>query len=239
MKREQLQRAFVLHRRPYRETSFLVELLTQDHGRMSVIARGVRKRQSSTQGVLQPFNEILASWAGKGELMTLTHVEMTAEPIRLQGECLFAGFYLNELLTALLEKWDPHTQVYAAYATTIRALQTGVLDEKILRSFELRLLEELGYGLLPKTETLLQQAFSLDKHYRFISEQGFVPCEDQAGASMASNLFSGNMLYAIARQCWDEPGSLQEAKRLIRLVLTPLLGMRQIHSRQLFMINSD
>ena len=94
-KRILLQPAFVLHRRAYRETSFLVELLTKEHGRFTTIARGVRKAHSATQGLLQPFIPLLVSWAGRGELMTLSQVEVNGEVKSLRGECLCAGFYLN------------------------------------------------------------------------------------------------------------------------------------------------
>src|SRR5579864_5526181 len=111
MKRIDLQPACVLHRRPYRETSFLVDLFTPDYGRLTAVAKGARKIKSGIQGLLQPFLPLVVSWTGKGELMTLTHTELAPQqtPCQLRGDCLFAGFYLNELLVCLLQKWDAHT----------------------------------------------------------------------------------------------------------------------------------
>src|SRR3990167_3982988 len=106
MRRISFQSAYVLHRRSYRETSFLVELFTLDHGRVTVAAKGARKAKSSTQGLLQPFTPLMVSWSGKGELMTLVQADAHGEVRGLKGDALFAGFYLNELLTALLQKWD-------------------------------------------------------------------------------------------------------------------------------------
>src|SRR5687767_7577244 len=99
------QQAYVLHRRPYRESSFLIELFTLDHGRMSVIAKGARKAHSGALGLLQPFTPLWINCRGRGELLTLTHYETQGVAQSLQGECLFAGFYINELLIALLQKW--------------------------------------------------------------------------------------------------------------------------------------
>ncbi len=235
MKRILLQPAYVLHRRAYRETSFLVELFTPDYGRLTVVARGARKERSITQGLLQPFVPLLVSWAGKGELMSLTQLEANGAAKHLHAECLFAGLYLNELLTCLLQKWDSHPGLYAAYEKGINALQGDVLQQKVLRSFEKYLLEELGYGQLPKNEISLHNTFSPDKYYRFIPEHGFVLSELGVRAEVKSTIFSGKSLLAIAKEDWQRHETLQDAKRLTRLVLAPLLGSRPIYSRRLFL----
>lgn len=234
MKRVLLQPAYVLHRRAYRETSFLVELFTKEHGRLTVVAKGVRKLRSTSSGLLQPFVPVLVSWAGKGELMALSHIEANGEVVRLQGECLFAGFYLNELLMCLLQKWDAHEELYAMYEKTLSALQSNRLNQKTLRVFEKYLLEDLGYGLLPKSDALLKTRLLPDKHYRFIPEQGFVLSELGDPSQSQSTIFSGKSLLTIAGEKWDDEQSLQDAKRLTRFVLAPLLGARPIHSRRLF-----
>lgn len=248
MKRVHLQPAYVLHRRPYRETSFLAELFTPHHGRLTVVARGARKSRSPASGLLQPFVPLLVSFAGKGELMALSHVEANGTMRQLEGECLFAGFYLNELLVHLLQKWDAHPGLYAAYENAVSALQGHAVQQKILRSFEKCLLEEIGYGLLPKSENSLHNTFSPELFYRFMPEHGFVVCEpvsergqdlsnDTGGADRQSqaNLFSGKSLIAIAKDEWQDEACLRDAKRLTRFVLAPLLGNRPIHSRRLFM----
>lgn|SRR3990167_9055729 len=236
MKRILLQPAFVLHRRPYRETSFLVELFTQDYGCITVIAKGVRKVKSPNQGLLQPFTPLFVSCSGKGDLLLLTHCEPCGEFKSLQGPCLFAGFYLNELLLCLLQKWDPHSNLYHAYQKTITALQCGTLEEKILRSFEKYLLDELGYGLPTVASASSQHVLILDSYYRFIPEQGFVLSEYHESARQ--HLFSGKTLLAIAKEKWEEEGVLLAAKRLIRLVLASLLEGKELYSRHLF-IQSD
>ncbi len=233
MKRVLLEPAYVLHRRPYRESSFLVELFSSEHGRFTVIAKGVRKARSYSQGLLQPFVPLLVSWSGKGELMMLNEVEPNGEGKRLQGECLFAGFYLNELLMYLLQKWDAHPGLYTVYENTLTALQTPSLEQRVLRLFEKRLLEELGYGLLLKADAALQQQIVPEQYYRFVPEQGFVVTDSQ-DTSQSGVVFLGKSLLAIAKEEWQDEESLRDAKRLIRLLLTPLLGSRLLHSRRLF-----
>jgi DNA repair protein RecO (recombination protein O) len=232
MKRVTLERAYVLHRRSYRETSFLLEVFTQQQGRFTVIAKGARNLRSALPGMLQPFIPLLISFAGRGELMTLVQAELNGEVKPLQGECLFAGFYLNELLMCLLQKWDPHPNLYHIYVNTLKLLQHPPLQQKTLRLFEKNLLEELGYGLMPTLDRL-PQTFYANRFYRFTREQGFVLSEFSV-SSATSNIFSGESLLALATGNLENEDSLRDAKRLMRFVLAPLLGERPLHSRRLF-----
>ncbi len=232
MKRISFQPAYVLHRRSYRETSFLVELFTPEHGRVTVAAKGARQAKSSLQGLLQPFTPLMVSWSGKGELMTLVQADARGEVRRLKGDALFAGFYLNELMMALLQKWDAHPNLFRAYEETLTALQDVPLNQRALRIFEKILLEELGYGLMPRDGS---SVFLEDKYYRFVPDQGFVISELGEDAKAKSVLFSGKSLLAMANDDWRDEDCMKDAKRLTRFVLTPLLSGRPIHSRKLFM----
>lgn len=235
MKRVTFQPAYVLHRRLYRETSFLVELFTPEFGRLTVAAKGARQVKGGSAGLLQPFTPLHVSWSGKGELMTLTQAEARGSINLLQGDALFAGFYLNELLMALLQKWDAHPDLFISYDQTLMAMQAQPLDQRILRSFEKVLLNELGYGLMPRDEAQQNADFQPDKYYRFVPEQGFVISELGEDAKAKTSLFSGKSLLAMARDDWQEEESMRDAKRLTRFVLAPLLGGKTIHSRRLFM----
>ncbi len=121
--RVNLQPAYLLHRRPFRDSSQLVELFTAEHGRLSLVARGVHRkaRGGSTGAMLQPFVPLLVSFSGRGELKTLTHTEVAGRPQRLSGATLFSGFYLNELLVRLLHRYDPHPPLFASYGDTLSA----------------------------------------------------------------------------------------------------------------------
>ena len=147
MSDQAMQPAFVLHRRAYRESSLLVELLTRDAGRIGVVARGARRRRGSTP--LEPFAELLVRWGGRGELGQLHAAERAGRSPGLAGAALYSGFYLNELLVRLLRRHDPHPEIYTGYAATLDALATTSADgvEALLRLFECRLLDACGYGM--------------------------------------------------------------------------------------------
>lgn len=235
MKRVLHQPAYVLHSRAYRETSALVEVWTQDHGRLTLLARGVKKSKSSLAGVLQPFTPLLVSFVGRTELMTLSGAEMHQPAFPLVGDCLFAGLYLNELLMALLERFDPHPPLYFAYEQSLQALSVSPLQLAVLREFEQTLLAELGYGLFPTNPTALARAFAESASYLYFHEQGFTLDTQQRSGARPGNAFTGLELLAIAKREWHTDGALSAAKRLTRLALQPLLGSRTIHSRQLFL----
>ena len=146
--RVQLQPAYLLHRKPFRDTSLLLEVFTREFGRIGLVARGARGPRSKLKGVLQPYQPLLLSWSGRGELPTLTSAESQAGALFLQGNALISGFYLNELLMRLLARHDPHTELFISYQT---ALQRLIMNDELdwtLRLFERDLLQQLGYGLL-------------------------------------------------------------------------------------------
>lgn len=220
----ELAEAFILHRRYYRETSLIVELFTKDYGRVAAVARGTRKAGSHTAGLLQPFTPLLVSWYGKGELMTLTHVEANGFLGALLGKNLRCGFYLNELIIRFLAKQDAHAQLFEIYKQAIIELQraANAVDEKILRLFEKQLLVEIGYGL--PTEAV----FNADASYAFDVSRGFVL------ANAGQQCFSGKMLNALLSEDFEDSCLLQEIKRVMRLVFSSLLGGRPLQSRKLF-----
>ncbi|MDR3490859.1 MAG: DNA repair protein RecO [Gammaproteobacteria bacterium] len=227
-----LQPAFVLHLRPYRETSVLLDLLTLDHGRISLVARGVRQNKSRLRPILQPFLPLLVSWQGKGDLGTLLTVEPNGYPTRLIGECLLSGLYLNELLMRVLHKHDPYPQLYTIYQGTLLELQGAKVEEKRLRLFEKKLLEEVGYGLRLDCEVSSQKPLEAENDYHFLPEHGF---ELASESSHIATSFSGKSLLALAREELEDEICLRDAKRLMRLALAPLLGQSRLYSRQLFM----
>src|SRR5690242_7885845 len=138
--------AYLLHQRAWRETSKLLEIWSRDHGRVGLVARGVRRPKSPQRSLLQPFTPLLMSWSQRGELGNLGAVEAAGRPTILKGRPLMAAFYMNELLLRLLPRQDAHASLYDAYAQTLEAL-AGERPAAALRLFEIQLLSSIGYGL--------------------------------------------------------------------------------------------
>jgi DNA repair protein RecO (recombination protein O) len=228
-----VEAAFVLHTRPWRETSVLAELFTAEHGRLGVVARGVRRGRRGGSSPLRPFVALRCLWRGRGELRTLT----TAEPERpfvLVGDALFGGLYLNELLVRLLQREDAHPELFLAYARAVAALAgPAPALEPVLRRFEFGLLEELGYGF-PLDLDATGRPVRADARYRFEAEAGLLPVEGVEEGGGPGRGFPGAALLALAAGDFDEAETRRVAKRLARQALAPHLGDRPLHARALF-----
>jgi len=146
-----LEPAFMLHHRAYRNTSLIVDLFTLHHGWISAVAKGVKSTKSPLRNNLQTFQPLLVSWCGRGEMVTLTQVEIDTPMRSIQNDYLAWGFYINELLYKLLEKHDPCPQLFSHYQNLLLELAHATATEKHLRLFEQNLLAELGYGLQLET----------------------------------------------------------------------------------------
>lgn len=220
-----LQPAFILHRRPFRETSLLLDVFTQEYGRVSLIAKGVKSPRSKWRGILEPFLPLLIAYRGKTELMHLQIAEPAGVPVFLQKNNLTVGFYLNELLIKLLQKQDPHPMLFNAYQNMIFHLAKNQLDQKTLRLFEKKLLEEIGYGLPFKH-------IEADQFYRFCGEQGFVLCS-QNETIKKTPIFSGKNLLALCAGELNNSNVLQDANKILRFAIAHVLGNKTIQSRKL------
>lgn len=228
--RVSLQPGFVLHARPYRDTSMLVEAFTPEFGRIGLVARGVRGKRSRTRGAIQPFRSLLLSWSGGGELYTLTGTEEIATFALRAGNALASGFYLNELLLRLTQRDDNQARLFASYSQALRRLEAGEALGPVLRIFEKRLLAELGYGLLLERTADEGQPIAADRLYRYLVETGPLPDRGAGGTGVAVH---GASLLALAREELIDPRVLEETKRLMRSVLAHYLGPRPLKSREL------
>jgi len=214
------QPAYVLHARPYRETSLLLECLTRDHGRLGVVARGVRgERAKLRRAQLEPFQPLALDLLLRGEMATLTGAETVGMPMRLGGDHGLAGLYLNELVVRLTARQDALPALFDAYARTLARLAAGEPAGWTLRRFERDLLEAIGYGLQLRSEAGGEEVLQAQAHYRYDVEQGAVRCA--AGAARAVR---GGDLLALAEDRMPDPAGAAALRRLMREVIRYHLG---------------
>lgn len=227
-----LQPAYVLHSRPYRDSSAIIEVLTAEQGRISLVGKGARRRSrgGSQAALLQPFTPLLLSFSGRSELRNLTHVEAAGAALTLRGERLYSGLYLNELLVRLLHRHDPHPLLFAIYGESLRALAGQEAVDPVLRRFELGLLQDLGYGFPLDAEGDTGEGLREEGWYHFDPELGLV---GSAGAVPDRPAFLGRDLLRMARGDF-EGDARAAAKRLMREALAVHLGGASLKSRELF-----
>lgn len=226
-RRVELAPVFVLHHRPWRDTSRMLDVLSREHGRLTLFARGVRGPRSRTASLLQPFTPLLASWTGSGDAAQLTHVEAAAAgTVGLPAAALLSGWYLNELLLKLTLRVDPQPAVFDLYAQALDRIRTAPSPAPALRAFERDLLELLGYGLELRREARGGAPLRADAYYHFHADLGFV--ETPAGAD---NAYAGRSLLALADDDLQEAPVLEDARRLMRAALDHALEGRELRTR--------
>jgi len=229
--RIQLARAFVLHTRPFRDTSLLVDLLSQEHGRFTAVARGARSQRSTLRGLLQPFIPLLVSWYGKRELMTMTGAEPASRPFLFQGNSLLSAMYLNELLVRLLHQHDPDPSLFENYQLALQSLSDNNEIEMVLRRFEYQLLDSLGYGF-HWDRTADDKLIESGHQYQFDPMHGFIM---ETGDVNNTHHFLGQHLLAIANDEWGNAIAKQTAKHVMRAAINFHMAQGgRIHSRDLF-----
>lgn len=234
MHRVSEQPAYLLHSRPYRDSSRLCEFFSRDYGRVAAVMRGVRnanRRSRAAQAALQPFVPLLLGWTGRGELKTVTSLEADQPPRSgLQGRQLFSGLYVNEITERLLHRDDAHGNLYAAYVDCVAGLAADGDAQPVLRRYEFALLEELGYGVCLDTDADSGEPLDPDASYVYLPEHGL---SRRYSAASGEVLFAGGDLLDAAAGEWHR-ASLGCAKQLARIALAPLLGEVPLRSRDLF-----
>ncbi|MCU0761046.1 MAG: DNA repair protein RecO [Steroidobacteraceae bacterium] len=231
-RRTELAAAYVLHHRPWRDTSRLLDVFARDHGRMALFARGVRGPKSRLASLLQPFQPLLLCWSGNGDPGQLTRAEPGSEdgvdlPAPLPPATLMSAWYLNELLLKLTTRLDPQPALYLAYEAALAALRRGEPAAPVLRRFELQLLELLGYGLDVLHEARSGGPVEAGSYYHFHPSLGFVALSSDPGP----DAIPGTSLLALATGRFEDTRALDDARRVMRIALDHLLEGRELRTR--------
>jgi len=240
-----MQKGYILHSYPYRNSSMLIEVFTREHGRTGLVARGARTQKSKYYGILQPLSPLYLSWSGRGDLSTLTGAEKQGYQHNGYRSSIMSAFYLNELILKLLHRHDPHEKLFDIYERTL--IEIGVVRgadintseqpiskhqvEKALRLFELQMLNELGYGLVLDHDVESGMPIKDDINYNYYIDRG--PIEEQLDKKQAVRI-SGSSLINIARGILDDDKTRRQAKRLMHTMIDNLLDGRPLNTRVIY-----
>lgn len=222
--------AYVLHRRSYRETSYLVDFFTLSGGRVSAVAKGVKNSKSDRKSLLQPFGPVRIQLSGKSELKNLNQIESGGPSHRLAGKALFCAMYLNELINRVMPAGLASEALFTHYQQALGLLsEQHQMEDVVLRQFEFALLEEMG--LLPDwlNDAASDQPVQSDQWYMFVAEQGVMA----APAHIQRGRFPGQGLIDMTEGNWTQ-AARKTAKIITRQALHLLLGDKPLKSRELF-----
>jgi DNA repair protein RecO (recombination protein O) len=223
------QPGFVLHSYPYKETSLIIDALTRDYGRITLVAKGAKRPHSKLRGVLQTFQPLSISWSGKSEVRTLIGAEWVGGLLPLERSALLCGFYLNELLVKFLAKDDPHPVLFDHYIASLNQLAHDEMAPIVLRKFERALLKETGVAGDFTTCTTTGEMVSPEQIYIVDPERGPRPAKlsDHAPA------VSGKTLLDMEREDYSNATTQMQSKFLMRFLLAHHLGGAPLNTRQI------
>ena len=222
--------AYILNQRPFRDTSVLLDLFTEDYGRIRCVARPAKKRGKIIKGNLEPFRYLKMQWTGRGDLQTLTEAdERGRHPI--PSSELMLGIYLNELLLLLTRQHVVQPALFSAYKYTLHKLSDPLVNQHIMMRFEVYLLASLGYPL--SIDENLDSAISQKMRYRFTQENGL----EAYGSTDSNDIESGIIIDASLLAGLADMQNMSDAQwRSLRVFLDKVfnaLAPGKIHSRRL------
>lgn len=222
--------AYLIHQRPYSETSQIINLFSRHYGRVDAIAKGSKRPKSKFKSFLQPFSPILVSWSGRSQLKTLRSVDISlGKQSNVSRKHLMSAFYLNELILSFLTTADPYPDLFDAYSLAINNLSNADSSEIILREFEIQLLTEIGYAINFQTEAMSSKKIEPNLSYRFIAEEGFV---SSVTSSARDALIKGSVIQSIDRKDFSQPETMRAAKRIIRESVKYHLSGKELNTKK-------
>lgn len=229
MIRVERQAGWIIHRRPWRESSLLIEMFTPDHGRVGLVARGARSERSAWRGLSEPFRPLEASWTRRGEMGTVSGLEQVGPACALSGRGLFCGLYANELVLRLIGRDDPHPEVHDAYGRLLGALAAArEAQSLLLRRFELALLTGMGVAPDLDRDAASGEPIRPDRLYHLRPEIGLVAVERPGRA-----VFAGTVIEALRRGDTDDRETARAMRELMRLLIDEQLDGRPLAARRL------
>ena len=230
-RRKQLQPAWLLHHRPWSDSSRILDLVTRDHGRVTLFAHGARRAKSPLRGVLRPFQPLVISWSGRADGGTLTSAEAAGRAPALEPGRLLSAYYLNELLLRLLPREDRHETLFDAYGAALAVLGAGE-EQPALRGFERVLLEELGYGVDLTRDAGSGRPLEGDRYYHFEPGRGVLAVRE---GDPGPDVHAGRDLLAVARGELGLAAAQRAARGIYGAAIAQCLEGRGLASREVML----
>lgn len=228
MIRVEAQPGWVLHRRPWGESSFLIEFFSRDYGRIGLVGKGARSARSKWRGLVEPFCLLSASWTRRGEMGTLTMLEPADSRCFLEGRALWCGLYANELLIRLVARDDPAPTLFETYSSLLPRLADRAEQARALRRFELVLLESMGIAPDLAHDAEASKPIRPNRLYHLDPDVGLVSV-DRPGRSV----FRGSVIQRLLNDRLESAEDARVARSLTRMLIEHQLDGRPLQTRRL------
>ena len=141
-------RGLVLRATETKEADYILTVLTAEHGRLAVIARGARRRSSKLAAACQhlAFSELVLYRRGSWHYLDEASTIALFDGLRADLEKLSLASYFAEMAEAVTSEDLPSGEVLSLLLNSLYALDTLDRPNELVRAaFELRLLALSGY----------------------------------------------------------------------------------------------
>lgn len=233
--------ALVLRVVEWSETSSIVTLFSREFGKIRGLAKGARRPKGPFESALDLLSTCQVVFLRKSsealDLLTEAKLQRRFRPRAGELPCLYAGYYVAELLNDLTDDYDPHPELFDAAEQTLLELSSGSLPAPIaVLRFELAALSALGH--LPSLDACVECGKPVDHAGRipFGLLAGGVLCRDcRPGKPQVVSLSPAGLQVLVdfadlAAETWRtqdfDRGPLGEVRGLLNNYIAHLLGHR-------------
>jgi DNA repair protein RecO (recombination protein O) len=170
--------AIVIGRTNFGEADRIIRIITPDCGKLSAIAKGVRRIKSRSGGHLELFSDVALTLAKGRNLDVVTSARLAWYPHALAEsyERLGLAFMTASMVDRLVEENHPQSDIYELTSEMLHLLEAGQDGKLPELWFKLRLLQLLGYRPELRACLACGQAGAAAS-YSFSSERGGIVCE--------------------------------------------------------------
>ena len=207
---------YILHRRNFSESSFILEIFSRDYGRINLIAKGAKKNKKYQGTNFDLYQKYNISWISKSELGILTGIDIISSNTHFIAEKAITAFYINEIILKLLHRDEPHVKLFDIYELTLKKLFSNENEKIILRYFEKQLLESLGYGISFDQDIKTGLSIMPTREYYYKIDSG--PSSD-VSLSGEGMIISGKTLFELNNETLSDNENINEAKNLLSMIL--------------------
>jgi len=224
----------VLRHREWGEADRLLTLYTRELGKVSAVAKGVRKLRSRKAGHLEPFMRSSLLMARGRSFFVLTQAEALAPLIPLRDDLELLGYasYIAELLDRFTYEEEENRALYRLISNSLTRLNRGDAPDIVVRYYEIRLLDLIGFR--PQLFNCVECEEQIQAEDQFFSAAGGgVLCPNCGSTVSEARPVSMQALrylrhfqrssYQDARRARIEPQVMAEIERLMNYYLTYLL----------------
>jgi DNA repair protein RecO (recombination protein O) len=170
--------AIVLSRFDLGEADRVLTMITPEHGKLKVIAKGVRRTTSRLGGSLEPFAELRVALARGRTFDVVTEVRIGHAWLKLRDslESTATAWYLAELADRSLEERHEAQPLYALLRRAYELLDAGMAPGRVARWYEMRLADELG--MRPEVDRCVEcdRVLEATETFRWVPPLGGVLC---------------------------------------------------------------